>query len=121
VGVLVGAHLAAALATAAGVILMAVVVIWGRVRGRPARFATDRLILVVLGAVLVGVVLGAALVVGGRVPGDGLHLLYETLALVTLPVARFALPTLTASRRTWALLGGCVVMAGLLIRLAQTG
>lgn len=118
---IVQGHQAIAAVVAVLVIALAVVVVAGAATGRPMRVAVDRLILAALIGVAVAIALGAGLLLTGRSPRDGLHLVYAGLALTALPVARFALPSLVSRRRAWLLLAGCLVEAGLLVRLLQTG
>lgn len=88
-------------------------------RRRP--FLEDRLILATLTAILVAIATGGLMLVGGGGPRDGLHLLYAAAVLAVLPVARFAFPAIGSHRRGWLLMAGCLLAAGLLVRLAQTG
>ncbi len=114
-------HLAAALAVAALVVVVTLVDVAGLARRRVLRLALDRAILAVLAASLLAIATGVALVIGGRAPRDALHLLYAAGTLITLPIARFAMPRLTVRGRGIAVLIGCAAMAGFILRLVQTG
>ncbi len=92
---------------------------------RDHRFAVDRLVLVVLAALVVNLLIGAVLLAGGRRPEDPLHLLYGPAALVTLPIGRW-LATRRGTgadrrRRDLWLVAAAVVLVGLEVRLFMTG
>jgi len=113
------AHLAIAIVAGAGAIVVTMLVVAGRLSGRPFRFARDRAILVVLGLVTLGTVLGLGLLATGSRPGDPLHLVYASVALLVLPIARFW--TQLSSRRGLAVGFGGLIVAALVVRLFQTG
>jgi len=81
----------------------------------------DRLILGALGAVALAIVAGVGLLVTGNAPADPLHLVYAGAALVALPVARFAVPSLNRRRRLVAVAIGALTLIVLILRLWQTG
>lgn len=111
-------HLIALLAAAAGLALVAVVAV-GAAWRRPARFATDRTILLALALVAVGIASGLVVLLTGGRPDDPLHLVYAVAALLVLPVARF---WGRLERHRTAVLGvGGVLLAALVLRLFQTG
>jgi len=93
----------------------------GLMTRRPAMRWIDRAILVELGVVALAIVAGGAVFVSGPGPRDPLHLVYAVAALVTLPIARFAVPSLAPGRRSGALLAGGVILIALTLRLQQTG
>jgi hypothetical protein len=92
---------------------------------RDHRFAVDRLVLLVLVALVVNLMTGGALLAAGHRPGDPLHLLYGPAALLTLPIGWWL-----ATRRgrdsgrrrqdVWTL-AASVVLLGLEARLFMTG
>ncbi len=86
---------------------------------RPARFATDRVILGVEAVVLLGVATGGVILLTGGRPADPLHLLYAAVAMAVLPVARFW--SRLARHRAIALTVAALLLAGLALRLFQTG
>jgi hypothetical protein len=92
---------------------------------RDHRFAVDRLILVVLAALVANVLIGVVLLAGGRRPVDPLHLLYGPAALVTLPIGWWLATRRGAAaargRRDLWLLVAAVVLIGLEARLFMTG
>lgn len=90
------------------------------------RFAVDRLVLGLLGAVVVAALVGLGLVAGDARPDDPLHLLYGVLAALTLPVA-WALGGRAAAgygptrmRRDGWLAVAAAVMLGIELRLFLT-
>lgn len=90
------------------------------------RFLVDRLILVVVAAVLLNVAIGGILLATGQRPGDVLHLLYGSAAAVILPIGwqlatggRRATPP--RGRRDGWLVVAAVVLLGLELRLFMTG
>jgi hypothetical protein len=101
-----------------GVVVAAVTIGWGRF-GRPGRLAVDRAILVAMAAVLLAIGSGLLVLAAGGRPADALHFVYAAAALAALPIARFA--GWFASRRALAVVVGALVVAALVVRLAQTG
>jgi hypothetical protein len=100
------ATLAAAIAAIAGV--------------RGSRLWLDRAILVLVVAVLGTSLVGLTLPPPGRMPSDPLHVLYGVVALVALPIARYAgrgSPRLTGR---YTLVGSAFVIA-VMLRLFMTG
>jgi hypothetical protein len=112
-------HLVAALMVGASAIAVVAVVITGRMAGRDVRFALDRAILAALGFVAIGIVVGLVILATGGRPTDPLHLLYAAVALLILPIARFS--DRLAGHRLLAVGVGGVILAGLVVRLFQTG
>jgi hypothetical protein len=117
--VIANAHqLIAPLVAAAGIGLLAVVVV-AAARHRTARFATDRVILVALALVGLGIASGLLVLLAGSRPADPLHFLYAGVALAVLPVARFW-GRLERYRAPALGIAG-IVLAALVLRLFQTG
>jgi hypothetical protein len=95
--------------------------------GSSHRFATDRLVLVVIGVLAANGLLGLLLLgVGGR-PSDALHLLYGPAALASLPVGVWlgrrgeaGQGAMTRRRQAW-LIGATLVLLGVELRLFMTG
>jgi hypothetical protein len=117
--VIANAHqLIAPLVAAAGIVLIAVVVV-ASMRHRPARFATDRVILAALALVALGIATGLLVLFTGSRPADPLHFLYAGVALILLPVARFW-GRLERYRGPALGIAG-IVLAALVLRLFQTG
>ena len=114
-------HLLLALATAAIAGLIVGVAGFGAVGGRTGLVWVDRLILGALGAVALAIAAGIGLLVTGNAPADTLHLVYAGAALVALPVARFAAPSLNRRRRLVAVAIGALALIALTVRLLQTG
>jgi hypothetical protein len=101
-----------------GMVVLAVALGWSRF-GRPSRLSLDRSILVAIAAMLVAIISGSLLFAGGARPSDPLHFVYATLALLVLPIARFA--TVFARRRAVAVGVAAALLVALVVRLAQTG
>jgi hypothetical protein len=110
---------------AAGTAIVAVIVLLGAVAlgigRRGARSWIDRAILVALALVAIDLLLGAVLLAVGHAPMDLLHVVYGGVALVVLPVARWAGRAGDVRRRALWVAGGSVVLLGVLLRLLQTG
>ncbi|HEX3428325.1 MAG TPA: hypothetical protein VHS36_05925 [Candidatus Limnocylindrales bacterium] len=95
--------------------------------GAAHRFAVDRLVLLVVGALASNGLLGLVVVGLGSRPADVLHLIYGPAALITLPVGvwlgrRPGAGGMTSPlrREAW-LLGAAVVLLGIEVRLFMTG
>jgi hypothetical protein len=86
-----------------------------------ARLWLDRAILVALVLAGLDAFVGIALIASGHGPSDLLHVVYGAAALVVLPVVRWAGRGRDLSRRALWVVAGSVVLAGVLLRLAQTG
>jgi len=91
------------------------------------RFATDRLVLVLVGVVALNGLLGLLLLAAGSRPADPLHLLYGPAALVTVPVAVWlsrrggrASTPVPGRRDAWMAVGA-IALIGLAVRLFMTG
>ena len=111
----------AILATIAGgatLLLVAAAAVRGRTLVQPW---TDRAILFALALVLANVFVGAGIAIGGRQPPDPLHYLYAILAIIALPIARFAGGESWARRRALVIGLGAIMLVGLVVRLVQTG
>lgn len=111
-------HIAAPLAAVTALVLI-LVVGFGALRHRPTRFAADRAILLALAVVALGIVSGLVVFLGGGAPADPLHFVYAIVALAILPAVRFW--DRLARHRNLALGIGALVLAGLALRLFQTG
>jgi len=91
------------------------------------RFATDRLVLVVVGVVVLNGLVGLALLGSGRSPADALHLLYGPVALVTVAVGvwlsrreAYAAEPAAGRRDAWIAVAA-IVLTGVVVRLFMTG
>lgn len=111
-------HLAAPLVAIAALVLVVVVAV-GAVRRRPVRLASDRAILLALALVALGIVSGLIVLATGGSPADPLHFVYALVALAVLPAVRFW--DRLERHRALALGIGAVLLAGLALRLFQTG
>lgn len=111
-------HIAALLAGATALVLL-LVVGFGALRHRPTRFAADRAILLALAVVALGILSGLLVFLGGGAPADPLHFVYAVVALAILPAIRFW--DRLARHRSAALGIGALLLAGLALRLFQTG
>jgi hypothetical protein len=116
---IVTAHLVTALLVAASAAVVLAVAVVGRVTGRDVRFALDRAILAGLVLTAAGIVLGLVILITGGRPTDPLHLLYAAVALAVVPIARFW--DRLAGHRLVAVGVGALILAGLVVRLFQTG
>ena len=114
-------HALAAVGVAAIGVVLALTAGAALATGRSLRRALDRLILVALVLAGIAVVTGPLLWLADRPPSDPLHILYAIAVVVALPIARFTLPAPTPDRRSVLLLVAGVLVAGLTVRLAQTG
>jgi hypothetical protein len=112
-------HLVTALLVAASAVAVVAVAVVGRVARRDVRFALDRAILAGLLLTAIGIALGLVILATGGRPADPLHLLYAVVALAILPVARFW-DRLAGHRLLSVGIGG-LILAGLVVRLFQTG
>jgi hypothetical protein len=99
--------------------LLTAIVVAGSVLGWDVRFPRDRAILAALALTTLGIALGLVILATGGRPADPLHLLYAGVALVLLPVVRFW--DRLAGHRALAVGLGGLVLAGLVLRLFQTG
>ena len=96
---------------------------------RDHRFAVDRLILLVAGAVAMNGLLGVALLAGGSRPADPLHLLYGPVGLATPVVGWWiggrrpagAEGSAHRARRDAWLVVASIVLLGIELRLMATG
>lgn len=92
----------------------------GAIRRELPRFLLDRLILAIEGAVVLEVLVGLLVATSGAGPADPLHFVYAVVALAALPVGR-AWRGVSRGPRAVPLAVAAIVLAGVLIRLAQTG
>jgi hypothetical protein len=99
--------------------LLTAIVVAGSALGWDVRFPRDRAILAALALTTLGIALGLVILATGGRPADPLHLLYAGVALVLLPVVRFW--DRLAGHRALAVGLGGLVLAGLVLRLFQTG
>ncbi|HET7028218.1 MAG TPA: hypothetical protein VFI28_11055 [Candidatus Limnocylindrales bacterium] len=113
------AWLAAGTAVACAALLLGAVSL--RFGSTGARFLVDRAILVGVALVAIDALVGIALLAVGHAPMDLLHVVYGGVALVVLPAARWAGRSSDLRRRALWVAAGCVVLLGVLLRLAQTG
>lgn len=113
-------HLGLAVALAATVALTLLAVLPGLAAAYRVRLV-DRLLLADLAAALAAAVIGVLLLVTGSRPADPLHFLYAAVALGALPTARYLARTGTERRRAAIMAIGCLVMAGVVVRLFMTG
>jgi hypothetical protein len=88
---------------------------------RPDRRTLDRAILAVLGLASLGLLTGLWELAAGSRPSDQLHYLYALVAVLILPVARFAGPGWWARNRAIVVSVAGVILIGIAVRLAQTG
>ena len=88
---------------------------------RGAKLWLDRAILVALILAAIDALVGIALIASGHGPSDLLHVVYGAAALLVLPIARWAGRGGDTRRRALWVAAGSVVLAGVLLRLAQTG
>lgn len=86
-----------------------------------ARLWLDRMVLVALILAGINALAGIALIASGHAPSDLLHVVYGAAALIVLPVARWAGRGADLRRRALWVAAGSVVLAGVLLRLGQTG
>lgn len=100
-------------------VLAVVVLAAARRQPLPPRLL-DRLILALEGTVGLAIAVGLGQVVAGQRPADGLHLLYALVALIAMPIGRSWRGLARGPRVVPLALAG-VVVAGVLVRLLQTG
>jgi hypothetical protein len=113
-----GGLAALAAVAAVGTLLAAGILGW---RGGSARHWLDRAILAALAVVAADAAIGLVLVASGHAPTDLLHVVYGAVAIVVLPLGRWAGRSTDLRRRALWLAGGSVVLLAVLARLAQTG
>ncbi len=88
---------------------------------RAARRWLDRAILVALVLAGINAITGLVMLASGSRPSDLLHVVYAAAALIVLPVARWAGRRPEPGRRAMWVAAGSLVLAGILLRLGQTG
>ncbi|HEX8941361.1 MAG TPA: hypothetical protein VF763_14495 [Candidatus Limnocylindrales bacterium] len=101
--------------------LTALLTLPGVVLDRPVQRWTDRCLLAAEAGLLIALLSGPLLLVAGHQPADPLHFLYAGVALLALPIARAVGGQGRPRRRAGSVLIGCLVLAGVLLRLFQTG
>jgi hypothetical protein len=114
-------HASGALALGAVDLLIVAASIALALGAREARLWLDRAILVALVVAGLDAVVGIALIASGHAPSDLLHVVYGAATLVVLPVVRWAGRGRDLRRRALWMVAGSVVLAGVLLRLTQTG
>jgi hypothetical protein len=119
-GRLVTLHVALAVLTAGLALVVAAVTIVGAIRHATLRFAIDRAILATEAAVALALLAGLPELATTPGPRDGLHLVYAVVALGALPAGR-AWRGFAQGPRPMPIGIACVVLLGVLVRLAQTG
>jgi hypothetical protein len=110
------------LAIAFGVLLLALVASCAlTLVGRSNRVLVDRAVLAAIVAAGSAAIVGLVVYVVAGPPSDALHVVYGAVAVVVIPVVRYAARR-AAPRRLSALLGiAALAMLGVLVRLWQTG
>lgn len=107
----------AATITAAGIGWSLLLVVTGR-DGGPA---FERLQAAVVSVLVVGAASGLVLLATGERPADGLHLVYATVAMALIPLARSFLGRARARAGAAVLFAAFVVLGGVAYRLFTTG
>lgn len=114
-------HLALAYAAIAGVVIgvgWAAVLLVTR---RPESPAFERFQAAVVAIVIVGAASGLVRLAAGARPADGLHLLYASVAIASIPLARSFLGRAGGRGPAALLLVAFIVLGALLYRLFTTG
>lgn len=89
--------------------------------GRAGGLAFERFQAAVVSVLVVGAASGLVLLATGERPADGLHLLYATVAIALIPLARSFLGRTRARAGAALLLAAFVVLGGVAYRLFTTG
>ncbi|HEY3522882.1 MAG TPA: hypothetical protein VGK63_04200 [Candidatus Limnocylindrales bacterium] len=114
-------HATGALALAVTDLLVLIAAIALGLGARSTRLWLDRAILVALILAAIDALVGIVLIASGHGPSDLLHVVYGAAALLVLPIARWAGRGADPRRRALWVAAGSVVLAAVLLRLAQTG